>query len=288
MFPDRSSLYPPHLLEEREQVAETGTVREKIRYDLIGRPHYAFCMLAAADIATFFGYSKVTAIECGVAEGGGLLHMCELAELITGETGVAFEIYGFDTGEGLPALEDYRDHPEIWTQGDFPNPDKAGMEARLPDNAHMVWGNIKETAAPFLANLPKDAPIGFVSMDMDLYSSTRDALALYDGAPEQCLPVSVSYFDDTLGHPERIGSLMRNRWCGQLRAIDEFNEQHEMRKIDIIRTLRARRPLKEELWLEQIYGVHMLDHPLRAISSEARDALRLGEHRVTSSMEWLL
>ena len=62
-----------------------------------------------------------------------------------------------------------------------------------------------------------------MSFDLDLYSSTRDALALFTVPPTRLLPVVVSYFDDVLGGLRRIGSLFRNEACGQLLAIREFN-----------------------------------------------------------------
>src|SRR5436190_14461173 len=111
--------YPAALLAERERVAMVGSFRETVRYDLVPRPHYAFGLLTAADIARFCGVKKIIAIECGVAAGEGLLNLCELAEMVSHETGIEFIIYGFDTGNGLPPLQDYRDHPEIWTEGDF-------------------------------------------------------------------------------------------------------------------------------------------------------------------------
>jgi hypothetical protein len=52
------------------------------------------------------------AAEFGVANGAGLLNMCEIAARVTRETGVGFRIVGFDAGTGLPQPIDYRDHPE--------------------------------------------------------------------------------------------------------------------------------------------------------------------------------
>lgn len=279
--------YPESLLRERDEIARSGSFRERVRYDVIARPHHAFGLLAAADIARFCGATCVTAIEFGVAEGDGLLNLCEVADRVTAETGVGFKIYGFDTGTGLPKLKDYRDHPEIWSAGDFALSDKNALEAKLPRNAEIIWGDIEETLKPFMLRLEPASPIGFVSLDVDIYHSTKASLALYEAPSEKLLPVSIAYFDDTLGSPARIGSLFRNRWAGQLLAIDEFNERHATRKIDEIRVLRYRRPLFHEQWLAQTYAVHVLDHPMRN-RTNARQGLGLDQHLESTVFDWKL
>ncbi len=285
MFLDLTDKYHDKLLADRGHVAANGSFRDKVRYDLIDRPNYACGLLIAADIARFCGYKTITAVEFGVAEGQGLLNMCQLAEMIIQETGVAFRIIGFDTGEGLPDLEDHRDHPEIWSSGDFGHEKREELESQLSDNAHIVWGDIRHTLARALNTISPDAPVGFVANDLDLYSSTYASFELFEGDARKLMPVVISYFDDTLGDPSRIGSLFRNRWCGQLAAIDDFNCKQEHRKIDRLRTLKARRPLDKELWLEQMYGIHVLDHPMRQVGG-TREPLTMDDHGTDDLMLW--
>lgn len=52
--------------------------------------------------------SKISAIEFGVDGGNGLLAMENIAQEVEKEVPVEFEIYGFDTGSGLPEPIDYR------------------------------------------------------------------------------------------------------------------------------------------------------------------------------------
>lgn len=278
--------YPDSVWQERSKVAAHGDFRERVRYDLTVRPPYAFGVLAAADLARFFGVGRITAIEFGVASGAGLRDLCALASDVTQLTGIGVEIVGFDTGRGLPALKDYRDHPEIWMEGDFSTVDKDDVERRLPSNARVIWGEVADTLDSFVQQLRPEAPIGFVAHDMDIYHSTWSALAVYRAEPGKLLPVSLAYFDDTLGKPTRIGSLLRNRWAGQLGAIEDFNAAHEHRKIDVIRTLRYRRPLHREPWLEQVYAVHVLDHPARSVPAARRSPLNAFRSR--SGFEWPL
>jgi hypothetical protein len=49
-------------------------------------------------------------IELGVAGGHGLTNLESRTEQLK-KLGIGYEIYGFDTGEGLPAPRDYRDLP---------------------------------------------------------------------------------------------------------------------------------------------------------------------------------
>jgi hypothetical protein len=286
-FPNIASRYPPVLLDQRARVATSGTFRERVRFDLVERAQHAFGLLAAADVATFTGVTEIVAIEFGVAEGAGLLNLAKVAEAVTEETGVRIRLVGFDTGAGMPGPVDFRDHPEIWSAGDFAMPDPDALVARLHGRAELVLGNVRDTVPKFASSLG-DAPVGFVSVDLDFYSSTRDALALFGIPNDKLLPVVVTYFDDVIGGIGRIGSLFRNRRAGQLLAVDEFNEAHSDRLIDSIRILRHRRPLDRELWLDRMYALHVLDHPLRTTEGSSRAAMSIREHGHTNRFEWLL
>ena len=101
-------------------VAAFGTFRRKVDFDLVIRPHNAYSLLKAADIAKHAGLSEITALEFGVATGAGLMNMARIAGKVESETGVRIKLVGFDTGTGMPPPLDYRDHPENYKAGDFP------------------------------------------------------------------------------------------------------------------------------------------------------------------------
>ncbi len=284
-FPDFPARYPPALIEERDRVAAGGTFRQRVQFDLVERPHHAFGLLAAADVASFVGVDEFVAVEFGVAEGSGLRNLSEVAAAVSAETGVGIDIVGFDSGQGLPPPVDFRDHPEIWVEGDFAMRDPSELEANLPNGVDLVLGPVATTLPRFLASLSN--PIGFVSFDLDLYSSTTDALAVFEIGCDRLLPVVVSYFDDVLGGTRRIGSLFRTAAAGQLRAIDEFNAHGRHRRIDPIRVLRYRRPLDREPWIDRTYALHVLDHPIRS-GTRPRPAMSMTEHGQASEFEWPL
>lgn len=242
-----------------------GGFRAKVAFDLVRRREHAFAILAAADAAAEQGIRRVTVIECGVASGAGLWNMIEIGRKVTALTGVELELVGFDTGGGLPPPRDHRDHPELFQAGDFKMGDIEALRRSLPGNARLVLGDIAETAPSFLGELSKDAPVGYVAVDVDYYWSAVEALTLLTGDPELYLPVTFVYFDD-------VGFPSANDWCGERLAIREFNETHAMRKIQLDRFLKYRRVYKDSDWLDRLYKLHVLDHPLRQPARAARRA----------------
>ena len=226
--------------------------RDVERRGLLERPTYAYGLLRAADIAKFFGYREVTVCEFGVAAGDGLLNMIELADRISSETEIRFRIVGFDTGNGLPPLNGgYKDHPEIWAAGDYPmRPDE--LQKRIDGRAELILGDIRDTVPPFIERLSASAPLGFISVDVDIYTSTRDALKVLLGPAELYTGAVSVYFDD-------VRHFFANRWCGELAAIEEFNAEHPLRKLDVDYSRRH----FDKPWFSSFYICHLLDHPIR-------------------------
>jgi hypothetical protein len=246
-------------------VALFGGTRAKIDFDLIVRQQYAYPILRAADFAQEWRYTKLSLIEFGVANGAGLLNICDIAKRVTNITGVEFDIYGFDTGAGMPEPLDYRDLPENYKAGDFPM-DQQRLRASLPGNCDLIIGPISETVAPFLERISSQAPIGFVSVDVDYYSSARDALSVLTGAPHKYLPIVPIHFDD-------LGDETVNPWVGEALAINEFNEKTEFRKIAPYNMLRERRICKNAKWINHAYALHVHDHAVRTPRATVRPRL---------------
>jgi hypothetical protein len=246
---------PLHLNLLSIPVALFGSFRARVAFDLIVRQHHAYCILASADLARSMGIGEVTLVEFGVASGAGLLNMSKIAESVTKQTNVRFKIYGFDTGAGMPPPKSYRDHPDLYRQGDFPM-DFARLRRALPANCQLILGELSETVGPFLASMRPDAPLGFCSIDVDYYSSAVDALAVLTGAPENYLPRVLLYLDDV--HHEA-----HNSWCGERLAIHEFNLAQPMRKAEPHVFLRGNRLFRNAAWIDHIMTLHVLDHPAR-------------------------
>lgn len=247
---------PLHVNLVSAWVALFGSTRDKILYDLVPLQSYAYGIEKATAIALKYGVRGITLLEFGVAAGRGLLNMCKISETLARETGMQYRIVGFDGGSGMPVARDYRDHPDLYAPGDFPMFDREKLQLALPANASLILGDVAETTPKFFAELNPEFPIGFVSIDVDYYWSSIEAMQIFKSAPEHYLPYCPVYFDDIMDEEH-------NSWCGELAAIREFNDEMEMRKIERSAAIRKLRPLKHAWWIDQMFFMHVLDHPVR-------------------------
>src|SRR5216683_2188166 len=109
-----------------------------------------------------------------------------------------------------------------------------------------------------------------VGFDAGVYSGSKSALRCLLGRPELYTPAVSMYCDD-------VQFFFANRWCGELRAIDEFNEENEKRKIDQDRSLPGRRAEINAPWYRAMFVAHILDHEMRT-QPRARSGLSLEDH----------
>ena len=222
--------------------------------DAVRRPQYAYGLIRAARQASALGIPRICAIEFGVAAGHGLLLIEKYARLVRRLTGVEIDVVGFDLETGLPAPADYRDMPYIWKK-DFFKMDREALERRLDRSTRLLIGDVSDTVPEFLGG--GHAPVGFVVFDMDFYSSTVDALLLFESDEERFLPRVFCYFDDIIGPDDEL----MNEYVGELLAIREFNQEHEAMKIAMINGLRHKRVFPAA-WNEMVHVLHRFEHPL--------------------------
>ena len=226
------------------------SVETRARWDLSPRPHYLMGLLFAARRAAAESVPAICAIEFGVAGGKGLLALQAEAEAVERATGVAITVYGFDAGpDGMPSTcGDYRDHPDIWKPGDYPM-DVAELRAELAPRTTLILGDIRETIRSFRNDF-NPSPIGFMAIDVDLYSSSAAALSALDLCP--IVRHVVIYCDD-------IDFDLCHRWAGERLAIDEFNEKHTDLKIDRWHGISNGRPFPERAWVSRMFICHDLE-----------------------------
>ena len=218
------------------------------------RPHYAYCMLAAADLATRLGHDRISAIEFGVAGGNGLAFIRDFAPKVLRATGVSFEIYGFDTGEGMPPPKDAKDLP-YWFQASQYRMDRAALEQFVPE-AKLMIGDIKDTTPRFVEKMGP-APIGAIFNDVDYYSSSLNSFEIFDQVrqfPESFLPRVFVYLDDILGTELE----MYGPFNGQMAAVADYNASQSQVKIHLNQNLISQSHLR---YRYQIYYAHLLSHP---------------------------
>src|SRR5579859_5000163 len=129
---------PPFVTIGRIFARMFGGIKTQEWWGVCDRPPYAYGLMRAAIIAKYFGYKEITACEFGVAHGDGLLAMIDLADKVTAATDVKFKIVGFDTGIGLPKPDNYKDHPEVWSEGDFALVNINKLKQRLNNRAELI------------------------------------------------------------------------------------------------------------------------------------------------------
>jgi len=214
---------------------------------------YVWGVVQGLALAKALNYPRVAVIEFGVAGGAGLLALERIAEQAEKIVGIGIDVYGFDTGRGLPKSQDYQDVPYMWEEGYFAM-DVEKLRAQL-QRARLILGLVEETVPEFVHSLV--TPVAFVSIDLDLYTSTKHALRLLEAAPDALLPRIPYYFDDIMGQGY-------SDYTGERLAIHEFNNEHAMRKIAPHYGLKFFVPRQNinDIWVECMYFAHIFDHPL--------------------------
>ena len=217
------------------------------------RPQYIWGVAQGAALAKVLGTPRISVIEFGVAGGFGLIALENIAAAISQMTDIGIDVFGFDTGAGLPPPADFRDQPNLWYGGQLPM-DQQKLLSRLK-RAKLHIGPVKDTLVDFVNNQP--SPVAFVSFDMDLYSSTRDALKIFEVGHAYLMPRVFSYFDDIFGYTF-------NDFCGERAAISEFNANHVNTKLCPIYGLKYFTPrmASADLWPDGMYISHLFDHKL--------------------------
>jgi hypothetical protein len=248
----RSILRPEFAVRHIIRRFSIGSLDFRMSLQALDRPQYAFGVKQAIYLASKLKHTKVSVIEFGVAAGEGLLALETYAAELGRRAGIEVEVYGFDMGSGLPAPSDYRDLGYVWKRGAY-QMDVEGLQSRLK-SAKLLLGDVRETVSKFLES--EHAPIGFISFDLDYYSSTIAAFGLFEGADKTLLPRVICYFDDVVSD----GHQLHCDQVGELLAIREFNENqnhgHNLAPFGLPGTNLA----FPALWMQQLWVYHRFQH----------------------------
>jgi len=249
-----SLLIEPKRIAREIRRRAPGTFGQKLRWDAVPRPPYAYGTYYAAHLARALGMDRMSVIEFGVGQGKGLLALEGIASEVSAEVGVGIDVYGFDSGAGLPPPVDYRDLPNRWRAG-LHKMDVERLKRELKQ-ATLVLGDVSESVLTF-ADTHRPSPVGFIAFDLDFYSSTMEAFKLFDSSPELLLPRVFCYFDNCIGSDWSLHS----EHTGELLAIHDFNEKHADRKLAKIHGLPYKRRIPSA-WNEKMFVLHSFRHPL--------------------------
>jgi hypothetical protein len=253
-----------HAIEEHSyqwlNAAVLNLVRDATQATMPVYRMYVWGTLEAAGQAKTLGIPRISVVEFGVASGRGLVALEWVAAKVHEMTGVEIDVFGFDTGTGLTEPIDHRDVPNLLWSGRFPM-DVERLRARLK-RATLVLGPIADTLAGYCA--AGLAPVGFVSVDVDLYSATVEALRLFATDTSSLLPGVYVFFDDIMGYTYSDCN-------GERLAMTEFNASHPRRPLCKIHGLRffVNESMRGDKWVESVYITHVLDHPQYAHRSSS-------------------
>ena len=166
--------------------------------------------------------------------------------------GIKVEVYGFDLGSGLPSPADYKDLGYVWKRGAY-RMDVESLQRKLKV-AKLLLGDVADTVKEFNATRP--APVGFISFDLDYYSSTANAFHIFDGPDRSLLPRVFCYSDDIVSD----GHQLHSDSVGELLAIKEFNELNiGIATIAAPSIMRVGTVFPAE-WQQQIFVHHRFGH----------------------------
>ena len=243
--------YRTRLFRKLLTVWPIGSFSARLRAGGLERPAYGYCLLNAAREAKALGHKAFTAIEFGVAGGTGLLLLCKYRDQIEAEAGIKINLIGLDAGSGLPQSSDPRDLLYCWPTGSF-EMDIPKLRARLAGRAELILGDVSTTAREL--SIPADAPLGAIMFDLDYYSSTRDAFAIF--GQTNILPRVWCYLDDVTGDPGNAYSDS----IGVRAAVKDFNDQApaSQRHLSPVYSFKNTSP---EDWHQRIFVFHGMSHP---------------------------
>lgn len=132
---------------------------------------------------------KGSVVECGVFRGFGFMSWLKLSAILEPEN-LTRRIYGFDTFEGFPSLDDKDDYSDsITTVGGLASDSENELNEliKLHDQdrflghihkAELVRGDIAETAPAFLER-NSHLMVSLLFIDCDLYEPTKVALETF-------------------------------------------------------------------------------------------------------------
>jgi len=249
----RALVCPEYALRQVVRSLSIGSVDFRLSLQALDRPQYAFGVKQAIYLASKLKHSKVSVLEFGVAAGDGLLALEAYGAELGRRAGVQVEVYGFDTGHGLPAASDYRDLGYVWKRGAY-RMDFESLKARLK-SAKLLLGDVRDTVSEFVRS--EHAPVGFVSFDLDYYSSTAAAFQVFESPNEGILPRVVLYFDDIVSD----GHQLHCEQVGELLAIREFNQNADNGHLLASMGLLNAKLMFSAMWMNQLWVYHRFQHP---------------------------
>ena len=248
----RAILRPEYWVRQILKRLSLGSLEFRFSIQAVDRPQYVFGVMQAIYLAKRLKLGAVSVVEFGVARGDGLLALEKNAIELGNKYGIKVEVYGFDLSSGLPTPSNHTDLPYVWKRGAY-KMDVEPLRKRLKV-AKLLLGDVAETVLRF--NAGDHAPIGFISFDLDYYSSTVNAFRIFDCSDRYILPRVFCYFDDIASDGHQIHCDQ----VGEMLAIREFNEQQKGACVMAAPSVMRFGTVFPADWQQQMFACHRFMH----------------------------
>jgi hypothetical protein len=213
------------------------------------RPHYFSIIHDSFEAAKVLKYNNISFIEFGVAGGNGLLSLEKYSKKSKKRFNINYNIYGFDFGDnlGLPKTTEPKDMPFFFSSGLFKmDIDRLKRKLKI---SKLILGDIKNTL-PSFRNEKNIGKIMAIFFDLDYYSSTKEALNIFNFDDTLFAPRVWCYFDDV--HSPA------NDFNGVHAAINDFNILNYNKKF--VRDYGSVMNYKFGPFYEEVYIMHNFSH----------------------------
>ena len=239
------------------------------------KPHYESILYEACLEAKKLKINQVSVIELGVAGGNGIVSLEKYKRKIEKVLDISINIYGFDTGSGLPESVKDEDLPFFWKSNMY-KIDRDALEKRI--NSKIFYGDVKNTVDDFI-KINKNS-ICCIFFDLDLYTSTINFLNQIPKIKDHLLPRVLCYFDDVYVFENYI-----NQFNGVFKAIDEFNKSFSEFKLGC--SVDHFKDFKFPLAKTSIYTLHCFNNHLykKYIGTNIESDLSLGSKHMRSILD---
>jgi hypothetical protein len=126
--------------------------------------------------------------------------------------------------------------------------DPNSIRSQLTGTSELIIGDVADTLPTFVASFDqRESKLGFVSLDLDYYSSSLACLPIFEMDPAIYIPAVPMYVDDMSWH------ITYSEYAGVQLAMKEFNQAHELRKIEA----------KPNFNIDNFHVCQVFDHPMR-------------------------
>jgi len=172
-----------------------------------------------------WGFVPFNYYEFGTGEGNSLKYFLKGLIAVSKQNKIdikKFNVFLFDSFEGLPEYNDSKDKNPAWSKGQF----KGSLDSikliikkiapELVEKTKFVKGFYENTLTDDLRKSLNTYPPSLVNIDVDYYKSTKTIL---EWIYPICQEGTIFYFDDIF---EYLGNLSK----GEYKAIEEFNKNH--------------------------------------------------------------